>query len=368
MEKVVVGMSGGVDSSVCAYLLKQQGYDVTGITLRLWDDEEDVCRRKGHIGCCGSSAVEDAKNVCARLGIPFHVYSMQEVFREKVVSYFCQSYVKGHTPNPCIMCNRYLKWGAMLDKARELGADYIATGHYAKIQKFPNGCYAVVQSEAGEKDQTYVLYSLTQEQLSHTLMPLGSYHKQEVRKLAGEAGLLIADKRDSQDICFVPDGDYNAFLERQLGKEDLPPPGNFVMRDGTVVGRHKGITHYTIGQRKGLGIALNERVFVNRICADRNEVVIGKDEECFSLNLKASQVNHMGVKVFDEQTVYVGKIRYSDSGTPCRVSYLEEDDQNGIQIEVKFLEPVRAITLGQAVVLYDGDVVAGGGIISESQI
>ena len=297
--------------------------------------------------------------VCSMLSIPFHVFQMQELFRETVVDYFCDSYRNGRTPNPCIACNRYLKWGAMLQKAKELGADYIATGHYARVGRTDEGRYAVFRSKAQGKDQTYVLYNLTQEQLKHTLMPMGAYQKEEVRVIARSIGLAVADKRDSQDICFVPDGDYKAFLEREYGAENLPGKGHFVLTDGRVVGEHRGIACYTIGQRKGLGLALGEPVFVNRIDVQKNEVVLGTDRECFTDSLVASAVNHGSVERFNEDTEYIGKIRYSDSGTPCRVRY-----RNGehTEIEVHFVRPVRAVTPGQAVVLYDGDAVAGGGV------
>ncbi len=366
MSKVVVGMSGGVDSSVCAYLLKQQGYEVIGVMLRLWEENDKDSHFVGEQSeVDGLSTTKDAMNVCERLGIPFHVFSLRERFQSQVVDYFCQSYIKGQTPNPCIVCNHRIKWYALQKKARELGADFIATGHYASIKQLENERFAVVRSRSADKDQTYVLYSLTQEQLSHTLMPLGEYQKDEIRSLAKQIGLAVADKKDSQDICFIPDGDYHAFLIRQLGEQSLPPPGNFVMTDKTVVGRHQGITHYTIGQRKGLGIALNERMFVNQIDADRNEVVIGRDEECFSTTLIAGQINHMAVAEFDENKQYMGKIRYADKGTLCTVRYLPEiePDQEARKIEVRFQKPVRAVTKGQSLVLYDGDIVVGGGVI-----
>ncbi|MBQ9631731.1 MAG: tRNA 2-thiouridine(34) synthase MnmA [Lachnospiraceae bacterium] len=350
-------MSGGVDSSVCAYLLKQQGYDVIGTTMRLWEDEEEACTRAGHVGCCGQSAVEDAMRICAGLGIPFHVFSLQETFRREVVDYFCRSYLSAETPNPCIACNRFLKWQALREKAAQLGADFIATGHYARIHRTAEGRYAIGRSKDARKDQSYVLYPLTQDDLAHTLLPLGDYEKEQVRAIAAEAGLPVANKPDSQDICFVPDGDYAAFLERQVGAELVNRPGSFVM-DGRTVGQHKGIVHYTIGQRKGLGLSLGRPVFVNQVRADTNEVVLGDEEKCFADALVAEDVIMQSVAGFDAEATYVGRIRYSDRGTPCRVRQMEDG-----KIKVCFLEPVRAITPGQAVVIDDGTLVVGGGRI-----
>ena len=294
--------------------------------------------------------------VCARLSIPFQVFSFQEVFRSEVVDYFCRSYRQGQTPNPCIACNRFLKWGAMRSRAAALGIDQIATGHYAGIARLENGRFAIRRSKYQRKDQSYVLYSLTQEDLAHTLMPLGDYEKDEVRAIAAEVGLEVAKKPDSQDICFVPDGDYASFLERENGES---APGDFLL-DGQVVGRHKGITHYTIGQRKGLGIAVGRPVFVNRIDVENNTVVLGSDEECFRSTLIACDLNHMAVERFDPEAIYTARIRYSDTGTSCRVRYLDAD-----RIEVTFLKPVRAVTPGQALVLDDGAWIAGGGRIVE---
>ncbi|HIW22160.1 MAG TPA: tRNA 2-thiouridine(34) synthase MnmA, partial [Candidatus Dorea intestinavium] len=251
--KVVVGMSGGVDSSVAAYLLKQQGYDVIGVTMQIWQDEDErTLEAEG--GCCGLSAVDDARRVAALLDIPYYVMNFKSEFKENVIDYFLDEYVHGRTPNPCIACNRYVKWESLLQRSLEIGADYIATGHYARIKKLDNGRFAIENSVTKAKDQTYALYNLTQEQLSKTLMPVGDYTKDEIRKIAEDIGLLVSHKPDSQDLCFIPDGDYAAYIEENTDKGNKP--GNFVDLKGNVLGQHKGIIHYTVGQRKGLGISL----------------------------------------------------------------------------------------------------------------
>lgn len=355
-SKVVLGMSGGVDSSVSALLLQKAGYEVIGVTMRLWDDDEVSCRTD-HVGCCGSSAAEDALRVAGRLGIAFSTMDFRAEFRRHVVEYFEDEYLRGRTPNPCIACNKYLKWGAMLKRARELNASYIATGHYASVVKCANGRYAVKKSPFSEKDQSYVLYHLSQDELKHTLFPAGEYRKEEIRAMAREAGLDVADKRDSQDICFVPDGDYSAFLRRDI-PDRLPGPGDFTDSAGNILGEHTGITDYTIGQRKGLGLSMGRPVFVNRIDAGENRVIVGSNEECFKNRIEASDICHMAEERFDEDKVYTARIRYSHRGSPCHVSYQE----NGNLI-VSFQSPVRAPTPGQAVVLYEDDVIAGGGTI-----
>ncbi len=350
-------MSGGVDSSVCAYLLKEKGYDVIGVTMRLWQEEGSVGSRSSHIACCGNDAADDAARVAAVLGIPFHVMNFMPEFREKVVDYFINAYKHGLTPNPCIACNRYLKWESLLERAKGLNAEYIATGHYARIERNESGRYYIRNAVTDLKDQTYVLYNLTQEQLAHTLMPIGDYKKEEIRQIAKKIGLPVFDKKDSQDICFIPDGDYGAFLQREC-PNDLPGEGNFVLRDGTVVGRHQGITNYTIGQRKGLGIALGHPVFVNEIRPDTNEVVLGENDDCFQNCLYATDINMVAEKEFNPNKIYRAKIRYSDKGCDATVKLL-----NDSTMEVTFKKPVRAITPGQAVVLYDGERLVGGGTI-----
>ncbi len=355
MNKVVVGMSGGVDSSVAAYLLKEQGYDVIGVTMQIWQDE-DSCQIEENGGCCGLSAVEDARRVAASLGIPYYVMNFKREFKEKVIDYFTDEYLNGHTPNPCIACNRYVKWEALLNRSVAIGADYIATGHYARVEQLPNGRYAVRKSVTAAKDQTYALYNLTQEQLKRTLMPVGAYAKDEVRAMAEKIGLPVADKPDSQDICFVPDGDYASFIRETAGREI--PEGNFVTPDGRILGRHKGIIHYTVGQRKGLGLALGYPAFVLEIRPETNEVVIGTYEESLTTVVRANRLNFMSVEDLPEPRRVFAKIRYNHRGAWCTVEKSGADE-----IVCHFEEPQRAVTPGQALVLYDGDYVLGGGTI-----
>lgn len=355
-KKVVVGMSGGVDSSVAAYLLKEQGYEVIGATMQIWQDEDRI-RQEENGGCCGYSAVEDARRVAQQLDIPYYVMNFKEEFRHKVMDYFVEEYLAGRTPNPCIACNRYVKWESMLRRSMEIGADYIATGHYARIARMPDGRYAVKNSVTAKKDQTYALYSLTQEQLARTLMPVGEYTKEEIRRIAAKAGLPVANKPDSQEICFIPDHDYAAYIESTVG-ERAKRPGNFVTKDGQVIGPHLGITHYTVGQRKGLNLAMGRPVFVTQIRPQTNEVVIGEAQDVFGDRLYCNRINYMGMADLPTPREVTAKIRYAHGGARCVIERVGED-----LIQCTFHEPVRAITPGQAVVFYEDGYVLGGGSI-----
>ncbi len=347
-------MSGGVDSSVSAYLLKQQGYNVIGVTMQIWQND-DVCNIQDDGGCCGLSAVEDARKVAEKLNIPFYVMNFREEFKKNVIDYFVEEYTKGSTPNPCIACNRFVKWESFLQKSLALGADYIATGHYAKIVELENGRFGLHKSVTAKKDQTYALYNLTQNHLKHTLMPAGDYTKDEIREIAEKIGLDVANKPDSQEICFIPDGDVGNFIEKSCCGIDKR--GNFIDKEGNILGQHKGIYRYTIGQRKGLGIAFGKPMYVINIDEKTLDITLGDNEDLFTKTLKANDVNFVAEDSFDSQRIYEVKIRYSHKPAKAKVLY-----DNGV-MTVTFEEPQRAITKGQSVVVYDGDIIIGGGTI-----
>ncbi len=349
-ETVVAGLSGGVDSAVAACLLKRQGYRVIGVTVQAWQPE-------GEEPGCGREA-EDAKTVAGQLGIPCHVVDFRREFRRDVIDYFAAEYRRGRTPNPCIVCNRYVKWESLLQKSREWGADYIATGHYARISRLENGRYTISNARSAQKDQTYALCRLTQDQLAHTLFPIGEYGKEDIRRIAEEEGLAVADKSDSMEICFVPDGDYAAFIQRETAVRERP--GDFVDLQGNVLGRHRGISHYTVGQRKGLGIAFGEPRFVVAIRPEQNEVVLGKSGDVFTDRVCAEDMNFMAVDSLEPGRRVLAKIRYSHEGAMAVVEECSRD-----RLSLLFDEPVRAATPGQAVVLYEqGNILAAGTIIS----
>lgn len=354
-KKVVVGMSGGVDSSVGAYLLKEAGYDVIGVTMQIWQDEDGFAQEENG-GCCGLSAVDDARRVAERLEIPYYVMNFKKEFKENVMDYFIFEYLQGRTPNPCIACNRYVKWESLLKRSLDIGANYIATGHYARVVKLDNGRYTLKKSAAAAKDQTYALYNLTQFQLEHTLMPVGEYTKEEIRETAEKIGLPVANKPDSQEICFIPDNDYGKFIEENTHVKIVP--GNFVSTSGEILGQHKGISYYTIGQRKGLNLSMGKPVFVTEIRPETNEVVIGDNEEVFGRQLYADKLNFMSVEKLIGPMNVTAKIRYNHAGAPAIITMAEDGT-----VRCVFEQPQRAITPGQAVVFYNGDFIVGGGTI-----
>lgn len=355
--KILVAMSGGVDSSVAAKLLLDGGNDCIGCTMKLYNNE-DAGISKGHT-CCSLDDVEDARSVAYRLGIEHFVFNFSDDFREKIIDKFVNSYCRGLTPNPCIDCNRYMKFDKLFDRAAILGCDYIATGHYAKIES-ENGKYLLKKAVDPSKDQSYVLYSMTQNQLSHTLFPLGGMCKEETRKIAEESGFINAKKPDSQDICFVPDGDYAKIIELHTGKK--APFGNFVDKNGNILGKHKGIIHYTIGQHRWLGIDLPGKRYVCRICPKNNTVVLGTADELFSREAFAEDFNWISGEAPERPFRCKAKIRYRQ---PEQWATVTPIGKNAAQIV--FDEPQRAITPGQAAVLYDGETVLGGGVIAAEE-
>ncbi|MCH5324850.1 MAG: tRNA 2-thiouridine(34) synthase MnmA [Eubacterium sp.] len=357
MKKAVIAMSGGVDSSVAAFLMKQRGYDCIGATMKLFDNEDIGVERER--SCCSLSDVEDARSVAFGLGIPYFVFNFSDRFKQDVIDRFITAYENGRTPNPCIDCNRYLKFDKLFLRAKELNCDYVVTGHYAQIEyDEASGRYLLKKAADPDKDQSYVLYSMTQEQLAHTQFPLGGMTKPEVRKLAEENGFVNAKKRDSQDICFVPDGKYAEFITATTGKEY--PEGDFVSTDGRVLGRHKGIIRYTIGQRKGLGLSFDRPMYVSAVDVEKNTVTLSPEEGLYTKSLIAKDINLISVERLTEPMRVKARVRYRHKEQPATVVQLDDDT-----LSVEFDQPQRAVTKGQSVVLYDGDKVVGGGTIED---
>lgn len=352
-KKVMIGMSGGVDSSVAAFLLQKESFEVIGATMKLYNNEDiDFVSEKT---CCSLDDVLDAKSVCARLGIRHYTLNMTDDFKKEVIERFISAYQNGFTPNPCIDCNRYMKFSKMLHKAQELDIDYVATGHYARIEKQGDRCILKKAVDLS-KDQSYVLYSLTQEQLKVTKFPLGNYTKQQVREIAEENGFVNARKHESQDICFVPDGDYSKFIEYYTGK--TYPCGDFVDMNGKRLGEHKGIIRYTIGQRRGLGLALPASMYVVEKDVDNNKVILGFNDDLFKKEVNVKNISFTACDGLDKPERLCAKIRYNQKEQPATVTQTDEN-----HFKIVFDEPQRAITKGQAAVLYDGDTVVGGGTI-----
>jgi len=351
-------MSGGVDSSVAVALLKDKGYDVVGATMQIWPSNSPGTERVD--GCCGLDAVADAKKVAYKLDIPHYVMNFRDIFGEKVISNFCDEYNRGRTPNPCIRCNEHIKFDALLQRAKELDADFVATGHYARIERDGvSGRYILRKGVDRSKDQSYVLYVMTQDQMKHVLMPLGNFTKQNVRKLARERGLPVAEKAESQEICFIPDDDYRSFL-----KEHLPQaakPGPILDKQSKVLGQHRGVLLYTIGQRRGLGISAREPLYVTAIDPQRNAIIVGTKEEVYSDELIAADLNWIAIESLEQPIEVKAKIRYLHQEADAVVTPIF----GGERALVRFKEPQMAVTPGQAIVFYHGEIVVGGGTIEQ---
>jgi len=358
MKSALIAMSGGVDSSVAALLVSESGMNCIGATMKLFENGDTLL--KNEKACCSLEDSEDARSVAVKLEMPYYVFNFTEQFRESVIERFIYSYENGITPNPCIDCNRYLKFEKLYRRAKEAGYEYVVTGHYARIEyNEATGRYELKKAADSNKDQSYVLYSMTQEQLAHTLFPLGGLTKPEVRKIASEHGFINANKHESQDICFVQGGKYTDFIKNYTGKDY--PPGDFTDTSGNILGRHKGIIGYTVGQHKGLGLITKEPMYVKKICQEKNTVVLCTAAELYTSELIADNVNLISVEKITEPIRISAKIRYRHDEQPAVAHQLEDG-----RLHIKFDAPQRAVTPGQAVVLYDGDTVVGGGAIKDT--
>ncbi|MFC1950475.1 tRNA 2-thiouridine(34) synthase MnmA [Chloroflexota bacterium] len=351
-KRVAVAMSGGVDSSMAAALLKQAGYEVIGVTMQIWPPDKEANEVDNSSGCCGLDAIESAKRVAYKLGVPYYVLNLRDIFARTVITDFCQEYSLGRTPNPCIVCNQVIKFGSLLDRVLQMGVDYLATGHYARIEHSRNG-YSLLKAVDLTKDQSYFLYTLGQKQLQYLLMPVGNLHKVEVRKLATKLGLPASNRRDSQDVCFIPDNDYRSFIAKYVSFED----GDIIDTEGKVLGRHNGLAQYTVGQRQGLGLASNKRLYVIRLDTTNNRLVVGARDQLLSNGLFASKLSWISGKAPTEPINMTAKVRYRSPEVTAELHL------NGGVAEVNFQHPQRAISPGQAIVFYQGDAVLGGGII-----
>jgi tRNA-specific 2-thiouridylase len=358
MTRVIVGMSGGVDSSVTAALLKQAGHDVIGVTLNVWPELPNMPAIQREDACCALGAVEDARRVADKLDIPYYVLNFREVFEEKVIKDFVRTYASGRTPNPCIRCNQFIKFDALLVKARQLGAEYVATGHYARIEHAatPGGQHRLRKAADPSKDQSYVLYVMSQDRLGAALMPLGDFTKSATRQMAADLGLAVANKPESQDICFVPFKRYTEFIE--LYAPEVLQPGPIVDQQGTTIGQHRGIALHTVGQRRGLGIAAGQPMFVTTLVPETNTVVVGGQQDLLKSACRLEEVSWIDGQPPDGPLRTMAKSRYRSQEVPCTVR-VEADG-----VVVDFDAPQRAITPGQAVVFYDGEYVIGGGTIA----